>query len=286
MLPLLTITLLTLREASRRRLLLAVAILTILVIAATGWGFSRLETLDCGRTPCSSTEIRALASGMVLLVAFMFSFVIALGAAFIAAPAIAGDVESGIALAVLPRPIRRSDVVLGKWLGLSVLITLYTFLAGLVEVRVIEIAVGYVPPHPYKSLAFLAGEGLVLLTLALLGSTRFPPLVSGICAVVLFGMGWLGGIAETIGTAFHNTVITNIGIISSLVLPTDGLFRGAMFNLEPVALIAAASNVGRAAGGNPFLVTAPPTNAFLVWAVGWVAVMLYLASASFSSREL
>ena len=53
---------------------------------------------------------------------FMFSFVLALGAAFVGAPSIHNDVESGVMLAILPRPVRRSEVVLGKWLGLALLI--------------------------------------------------------------------------------------------------------------------------------------------------------------------
>ena len=40
----------------------------------------------------------------LILVAFMFSFVVAMTAAFLAAPAIAGDLESGVALAMLARP--------------------------------------------------------------------------------------------------------------------------------------------------------------------------------------
>jgi hypothetical protein len=38
----------------------------------------------------------------------MFSFVLAMTAAFLGRPAIANDLESGIALALLARPIRRS----------------------------------------------------------------------------------------------------------------------------------------------------------------------------------
>ena len=38
----LTIAALTLREASRRRVLLALAVLTVVLIAVSGWGFSRI----------------------------------------------------------------------------------------------------------------------------------------------------------------------------------------------------------------------------------------------------
>ena len=64
-------------------------------------------------------------SQILVLVAFMFSFVLAMTAAFLGAPAIAADVESGVAHAMLARPIRRADLVVGRWLGLAVVVVAY-----------------------------------------------------------------------------------------------------------------------------------------------------------------
>src|SRR5438270_13260987 len=134
LMPLLVIARLTLREAARRRLLHAVAILTVLVIGLTGWGISRIATLHNGSgQPLPHSEVMATTAGLVILLAYMFSFVLAIGAAFLAAPAIAGDVDSGLVLALLPRPIRRSQFVLGKWLGLAALLVVYSGLASGVE---------------------------------------------------------------------------------------------------------------------------------------------------------
>ncbi|MBX6772256.1 MAG: ABC transporter permease, partial [Chloroflexi bacterium] len=72
-----TIAALTLREAARRRLLTAVGILTLVMIIFTVWGFSRLPTLTCGGTPCSPVEIRTIAAGLLILVAYMFSVILA-----------------------------------------------------------------------------------------------------------------------------------------------------------------------------------------------------------------
>ena len=109
----LTIARITLREASRRKLLLAVAILTLVVAVLSGWAFHKLLALPCGTSdnphPCPPYEIRLVAATLLILLLFMFSFVLALGAAFVAAPSISGDIESGVMLAVLPRPIRRAE---------------------------------------------------------------------------------------------------------------------------------------------------------------------------------
>ena len=78
----------------------------------------------------------------MILVAFMFSFVLAMTAAFLGAPSIAGDLESGIAHAMLARPIRRADLVVGRWIGLSAIVVAYAALSGLLEMGGIRLVSG------------------------------------------------------------------------------------------------------------------------------------------------
>ncbi len=283
----LTITRLTLREAARRRLIVAVVLLTLIVDALAGWGFQHLlSSLHCNGGPdCSPVEAHVIAATLLILIVFMFSFVFSLAAVFVAAPSISADIDSGIAFAILPRPIRRSDIVLGKWLGLSIIIGGYTIATTGLLLIIVAALTGYAPPHPILALVFLTGESLALLLLALLGSTRLSPMTCGIIVLVLFGVAWIGGIAEGVGIAVSSTSVTNAGLATSLLLPTDGLWRGALFNLEPAALTAAEGG-SRAAAANPFLVSAPPSTAYIVWAVAWMAIVLGLAIFSFSRREL
>lgn len=277
----------TLAEAGRRRLILTVFLLTALMIVFTAYGFSRLSTLTCGRDngPCPPTEVKLAASLLLILVVYMFDSIIAVGAAFVAAPAISAEIESGILLSILPRPIRRSDVVLGKWLGLTVLVAAYATFAYALEFLAVWLVIGYAPPHPVTAVLYVIGEGIVLMTLALLASTRLAPTTGGIIAVVVFGVAWMAGIAEAIGVAFQNTVLTNIGVIVGLVVPTDALWRNAIYNLEPIAMIVAQGS-DRILSANPFFVASPPPLANVVWAVAWVVVVLGLAMFSFEKRDL
>jgi ABC-type transport system involved in multi-copper enzyme maturation permease subunit len=283
----LTIAALTLREAARRRLVIAVIILTVAVVGLAGWGFQHLlASLHCNGGPdCSPVESRIIAATLLILIIFMLSFVFSLAAVFVAAPSISSDIESGIAFAILPRPIRRSDVVLGKWLGLTVLIGGYTVATTGLLFLVVYFLTGYLPPHPIGALAFLAAESIALLMLSLLGSTRLAPMTCGIIVLVLFGVAWIGGIAEGVGIAVNSNSVTNAGLATSLLLPTDGLWRGALFSLEPAALVAA-SGGGRAAAANPFLVSAPPSTAYVIWAAAWMLIVLGLTVFSLSRREL
>jgi ABC-type transport system involved in multi-copper enzyme maturation permease subunit len=286
----LTIAQATLREAARRRLLIALAILTVIVAILSGWAFHRLLQIPCGDAgnphPCSPTDLKILASTLLLLLMFMFSFVLALGAAFVGAPSIHNDVETGVMLAILPRPIRRSDVVLGKWLGLAVLISLYAAVACGMEFVIGKFAFNYVPPHPILAILFLIGESLVVLTVSLAWSTRLSGITGGIIVLVVFGITWLAGIAGGVGAAVHSRAIQDVGTISSLILPTDGLWRGAIYNLEPFALLEAQRNIGRASSANPFYAAAPASHAYILWALAWVVAVLGITIWSFRRREL
>ena len=114
---------------------------------------------------------------------------------------VSGEVGSGQALAILARPVRRSQVPLGKWLGLAAFGCGYVVTAGLAQFLVVRATVGYWPPQPALGLAVLAAETVVLLTLALLLSSVVSPMASGIVAVGPFGATWVAGIVGAVGGA-------------------------------------------------------------------------------------
>jgi ABC-type transport system involved in multi-copper enzyme maturation permease subunit len=276
----LTIAALTLREAVRRRVVLALAGLTLVMLVFSGWGFSRLAD-ESGLT---SGQTRLTASIVLNLVMFGFSLIAALGTAFLAGPTLAGETESGIALAVLARPIRRSDFLLGKWLGLVAFGCGFVVIAGLSELIVVQVTMDYWPPQPAVALAHVAAQTIVLLTLAMLLSTAISPMASGVVAVGLFGATWIAGVVGGIGASLDNEAVARVGTISRMVLPTDGLWRGAMHAFQDPSAIVEFG--GSEAAGFPFLSMAPLTTAYLLWAVVWVVMAWALAANSFVRRDL
>jgi ABC-type transport system involved in multi-copper enzyme maturation permease subunit len=279
----LTVAGLTLREAARRRVVWALLVLTVVLLALSAWGFSKLVGLDSDRGTMTSGEARLVASLLLNLILFGMSLIAAIGTAFLAGPTLAGEVESGQALAILARPVRRSAVLLGKWLGLLAFGCGYVVLAGLAQVLVVRATVGYWPPAPAAGLALLAGETVVLLTLALLLSSVVSTMASGIVAVGLFGATWVAGVVGGIGGALGNEGVERVGTVSRILLPTDGLWRGAMNAFQdPIALV----QMGPGEGGFPFLSEGPLTPAYLAWAAVWVAVIWGLTALSFQRRDI
>ena len=277
----LTVAALTLREASRRRVLLALAVLTVVLLVLSGWGFSRLaaESLTSG-------EARLTASILLNLVMFGFSLIAALGTAFLAGPTLAGETESGIALAVLARPIRRSAFLLGKWLGLVAFGSGFVVLAGLAQILVVRVTVDYWPPQPAVALALLAAQATVLLTLTVLLSTAISPMASGVVAVGLFCTTWVAGVVGGVGASLGNEAVGRVGSVSRMLLPTDGLWRGAMHAFQDPSALVEFGGGSEEAGAFPFLSLSPLTAGYLVWAAVWVAMIWGLAAASFVRKDL
>lgn len=285
--PILVVARLTVQEASRRRLLLALLILTLIVVGVSGWGFNKIATIPrSDGSLLTPPEVAVLSSQLLIVVTFMYSGVLALSAAVVAGPLISSEVESGMLLSILARPVRRSEVVIGKWLGLAILVAIYAAGSALLELTAVNWATGYVPPHPVDLVLYVGAEGLALLSLGLLLSTRLSGITGGVIALVAWLMGWIGGIVGDIGTALQNESVQNVGTITHLLLPTDGLWRGAVYAMEPDAVLAALRASGAVARANPFAAVDPPPIQFLAWVVAWFALMLAMSVWSFRTREI
>lgn len=276
---------LTLKELVRKRFVAGAIVATAVLVGLTGWGFSFLSHLHTARgRPVTHLEVLTMTSVLLILIAYLFSFLLAMAAVFIAAPSLANDVESGVLLPVLARPISRGAILAGKGLALAIVIAAYAVLTGACEFAIVKAATGYVPPSPAASLAYLALSAIVMTALALLLSTRMSALGASIVAVVAFIIARLGGIAQNVGMYYDNDTVRHAGTITQLLLPSDAMWQSALFRLEPASMIAALSNAHVWPG--PFFTTAPPPVAMLVWTCAWIVAVALLAARSFALRDL
>ncbi len=274
---------LTVQEASRRRVIRSLVVLTSVLLALSAWGFSRLTGVESEAGELTSGEARIVASQLLNLVMFGLSLIAALGTTFLAGPTLSGEVESGQALAVLARPVRRSSVLVGKWLGLVAFGGGFIVLAGLAQLVIVWLTVGYWPPRPVTGLLLLAAQTTVLLTLGLLLSTVISPMASGIVAVGLFGATWIAGVVGSVGEALGNDSVAQVGTVSRMLMPTDGLWRGAMNSFQDPALL---MQVGSGIEESPFLSMSPLTGAYLAWTGVWIVLVLGLTALAFRRRDL
>ena len=101
--------------------------------------------------------------------------------------------------------------------------------------------------------------------------------------LALFGLAWLGGMIEFIGAALQNEAMLNLGTAVSLVIPSDAVWRGASYFVQPPVLLSMAM---AGPGGLPFFSLTPPAMPMLVWALGYPLVFLIGAILTFRRRDL
>jgi len=278
--PTLTIAALTIKEAVRRRLLVAFVTITVVIVGLSAWGFDRLSHTN----RLTSGESHLAVPQALILFMFMFSFVLALSASAIASPSISSELESGVLMTVVTRPIRRTEVLLGKWLGLAALLAGYAGGVCALEFGVVHWASGFLPPSPVLVSVYLFAEGALLLTLSLLLSTQMPVIAAGVVSVAVFGAGWLAGVVGSLGTTLNIGALRTVGQVGRFLLPTDGLWHAAIYYLQPPSLLAQRLDEG--GPGNPFFTQGPPAWPYLLWVLCWFAIVLGAAVASFERREL
>jgi len=282
----LVIASLTLREIARRRILWVLLGLSIASVVLVGWGVDRLVTFARAED-VDELQVRIGVSQVLILIAFMFSFVLAMSAAFLAAPAIASDVETGTVSAMLARPLRRAELVVGRWLGLALIVAGYAALSGLLAIVVVGLVSGHTPPSPGVAIAFLAFQSVAVLTLALALGTRLPSIAAGAITVVLFGLGWFAGVLSSVAVVFGAAPLGALGDTVRILIPTDGLWRGVIYGLEPpLVILATAGRNAQAMRANPFFAGEPPPAAFVAWSAAWVLLVLLAGIALFRRREL
>jgi hypothetical protein len=145
---------------------------------------------------------------------------------------------------------------------------------------------GYFPGEPLLALGYLAGESAVVLTLALMLGVRLPAVAAGAVTVVLFALSWFGGVLGALSSAFDAESIKPLADVLRFAVPTDLLWRGVIYALEPPLAILLRRGFGRGQDANPFFADSPPPPGQVVWAIAWIAICLVLAVVLFRRREV
>lgn len=282
----------TLQEAVSRRLILAGVLISLGYIGlfTLGFHFAYDKALENTPTPETRLSLGVAFATLTLFGVYVVNYLASFLALFLSVGAISGEIDVGTLHAVLARPLNRTEFIIGRWLGYAAMIVVYiAAMTGLV-LLVARLVAGYEVPDPSHALLLMSLEGVLLLTMSLLGSTLMPTLANGVVVFTLLGLAWLAGIIEFVGTLLQNApdatggnAMVNIGTVVSLFLPSDALWRGASYYLESPSLLAL---MGSARGGIPFFASSPPTTALVGWSLGYVVVMLGGAVLAFRGRDL
>jgi len=270
---------LTFREASRRKILWAALILGLAFLALYGVGVYFIQQ-EVSRSVSSQAVVMQRESYNFLLMAglYVVNFLVVMMTVLTSVDTLAGEIASGTVQAVVTKPLRRYEIVLGKWLGFAAMLALYIALMGGGVAAVMYGFTRYSTPGLWRGLGLMMLEGLTLLSVCILGGTSLSTLANGVLAFGLYGLAFVGGWIEQIGSILHNETSVNIGIVSSLIMPSEALWKRAAYEMQ--------SSISAVLGMSPFASTSVPSPAMNVYAAAYVAVVLMLALRQFSRRDL
>lgn len=272
---------LTFREAVRRKVVLAALIIGVIFLILFNVGYYMIR-IEVGKMPGSQLFINVAQKEydnfLNLAGLYTVNFLCVAMAALLSADTLAGEIASGTIQTVVTKPIRRSSVVLGKWLGFAMLLGLYLLLmAGCVSGSVF-VQSGFVSPNLPGGLALIFLESLVIMSVTIMCSSRFSAMATGAVVFGLYGLSFIGGWIEQFGSFMKSQTAIQVGIISSLIIPSEALWRRAAFEMQ--------SALAGMAGMTPFYTISVPSQAMVYYAAIYTAVMVWLAVRNFDTRDL
>ncbi len=244
----------TFRETVRDRIFYLVAVFGFVMLAST----AVVSPLNVGAQGKIMSDV-----GLAAMVIFGLLVAIFVGSAMVRK-----EMDKGTIVTILAKPVGRREYIFGKFLGLNL-----TLLAMLTVMAVLFVLMLLMAPGTF-SVRFLAAFYLSFLELMLLNavvvffSTCVSPILAAVFTLVVFAIGHLSeGIrdfGQMQGTAFQQQTAE----IVYYLIPNLEVFnvRGAVVHGDPVAL------------SHLLMAT--------LYGVAWTALLLLLAGAIFSRKEL
>jgi ABC-type transport system involved in multi-copper enzyme maturation permease subunit len=273
-----TIAKLTFREAARRKILIAAFLLGLAFLIVFGIGFHYINRElgnTVGRDPLEQNEVRNF-----LFMAGMYAvnFLVVIMAVLTSVATLSGEISTGTIQTLVAKPVQRWEIVLGKWLGFTLMLTLYLLLMAGGTMTVVYLISDYAAPNTLRSFLFLWLNALLLLSVSLMGGSVLSTLANGVLVFGLYGLAFIGGWIEHIGSYINNQTAINIGIISSLIIPSEALWKRAAYEMS--------SPLARTIGFSPFSSPSVPSTLMVWYAVVYMLITLLLAIRFFSKRDL
>jgi Cu-processing system permease protein len=271
---------LTFREASRRKILLTALLLGLVFLIVYGLGFYILrKNYETNVQVVSTVVLSEMANFILMAGLYAVNFLAIMMTVLTSVDTISGEISSGTIHTLVSKPLRRSEVFLGKWIGYALLITSYLILmVGGVLLAVYVIA-RYSPPNLLAGVVLIWINSLLLLSVSMLGGTMLSTLANGVLVFGLYGIAFMGGWVEQVGAILKNSTAITVGIVSSLIIPSEALWRRAAYEMQ--------SPLSGALGGlTPFSSVSVPSTAMVVYALIYTGVILVWALRNFTRRDL
>ena len=272
----LTMASLTVSEARRKRVLIAALLCGLAFIAVFAAAVFMIANNVEEHQP-----LRRQFDFTLLTVFGLFgaNFLSVLFAVLLPIDTLSGDIDSGVMQTLASKPVRRAEIVLGKWLGHWLIVVAYMTLVCVTVMVLTWLAGRSVRINAFALLPFMVLEVTFMLTVAIAGGTRLSTVTNGVVALGFYGVAFIGGWMEQFGALAGLASVSNVGVAASLISPGDAMWRLGSYLMQP-DIIRGQEMLG------PFVTPSVPNTLMVWWTVGLTALTLVYAIRSFERRAL
>ncbi len=203
-------------------------------------------------------------------------------AAFLTLGVVRGDAERGLLQPLVVRPVGRSALLLGRFLGAAAVCVPYVLAVYTACALITRTTGDWWPDQFLRPGVQLAAGVLVIAALGLLGSVVLSATANGIAIFMVFGAGLVAGLLGQIGEALNSETLQTVAHRTSWALPFEALYQDALYRItsESRGFTGLAIQLGPFGGSQ-----AGGTNLPL-WAIAYFAVVLAATLAAFSRKDL
>jgi ABC-type transport system involved in multi-copper enzyme maturation permease subunit len=222
----LTIAGLTLKEAVRRRTLIGALVMGLLVLGLSCLliliRFRMQHLVDTHRWTPQWRAIQYVQAQSAIM-SLCLSSIKSLGAVFaalLAGGAISGEIERGLLAVILPKPVPRWQILLGKWIGLNLIVVCASLLWSVFCWTSFTLQRHGQPVTALLYAApYLALYPLVVCTLTLTLSTVAPRLFGTTIALTMGAFAWFDGIFNVLANNYDVDALRFLADLAGMVVP-------------------------------------------------------------------
>jgi Cu-processing system permease protein len=275
--PLWIIAGITFCEAARRKILWTalLAAAAFLALFATGMHF-QVNGPHFQRVPPLIRN--QILSAMLQVGFYAMDLLAVLMTVLTSVDSLSGEIASSTIHAVATKPIHRWQLLLGKWLGFAAMIAAYVALVFGGVYAVGRFIGGVQPRGALAGASLIYLECLLVLTLTFLFGTMFSTLTNGVIVLGLHSLAFIGGWLEQIGTVTQSDRLINLGIFSSVIMPSEAIWRRASYVMQ--------SSIARTLDLSPFATRSAPSATMMLYACIYLLLGLSAALYRFHQRDL
>lgn len=267
----------TFYEAARKRILwmALLAGLAFLLLFGIALHFQTEEFRD--RHMSAFIQKQTL-NGMLLMGLYALDLLVVVMTVLTSVDTLSGEIASGTIQAMATKPVRRWELLAGKWLGFSAMLTLYIALMFLGINGLTYWMADTAVRHLLQGLALIWLESMLLLSVSFFFGTGFSTLTNGVLVLGLHGLAFLGGWIEQAGAFTKTPKAVAVGVVASLIMPSESLWRRAAYEMQ--------SPLVTALNRSPFSGISVPSPLMVGYAAAYMVLFFALAIRRFSKRDL